>query len=143
MTEIRTISIGGQPFYMGVAAANYVNDELGKQPEYVQLEAGARSRLFWFYAGGTAVEKGLTEPDQFMQFIAGASTRSPENTRQALPEDWPDELDDEQQHALDDLVHDASSQPASRINNDGPDSQLRYLLEQGYTYGTVRSRIGL
>jgi hypothetical protein len=143
MTESRTISVEGQPFYMGVAAAAQINEAHAEQPGMAQLDDAGRSRLFWFYAGGLAVEKGLTEPDQFAQFIAGASTRSPENSRPALPDDWPDELTPEQQDALDNLVHDAASQPASRINNDGPDAQLRYLLDQGVGYHHVREEIGL
>ncbi len=144
MTEsstTHTISVDGQPFFMGVAAAVKVNEAHADVVD--QLDAAGRSRLFWFYVGGLAVEQGLTEPDQFAQFIAGASTRSPENSRDALPDDWPDELTDQQQDALDNLVHDAVSKPASQINNDGHDSQLRFLLDQGVGYHHVREEIGL
>jgi hypothetical protein len=38
---------------------------------------------------------------------------------------------------MDALVHDAASQAASSVNNEGLDGQVRYLLEQGWTEKNV------
>ncbi len=42
---------------------------------------------------------------------------------------------------LDDLVHDAKSQEASSINNEGVEAQVRFLLETGYTLETLRAAL--
>lgn len=47
------------------------------------------------------------------------------------------------QETLDELVHDAASHPASDINNDGFESQVRFLLDQGYRVPWLRERLKL
>lgn len=44
---------------------------------------------------------------------------------------------------LDDLVHDLKSMEASDINNDGWESQLDYLLENGMTAEEIKETLGL
>lgn len=47
----------------------------------------------------------------------------------------------EMQIALDDLVHDTKSQEASEINNGGPESQVQYLLESGFSLEDIITEI--
>jgi hypothetical protein len=44
---------------------------------------------------------------------------------------------------LDDLVHGAASQIGSAINNSGMDSQIEFLLEQGWTKEHILKELGL
>lgn len=44
------------------------------------------------------------------------------------------------QETLDALVHDAKSEEASAINNDGKGAQVNYLLESGFTRATLRAQ---
>lgn len=44
--------------------------------------------------------------------------------------------------ALDELVHDCVSEIASDINNEGIDSQIRYLREQGFSWKYIREALG-
>lgn len=63
-----------QHFYQGVAAGNDVT-EAHEPVEWPSFEA--QRDLYWFYVGGMAVEAGLTEPDEFADFIRGAVLRAP------------------------------------------------------------------
>ncbi len=134
----------GLRFYEGVAAGTKVNEAWASTFAEQKVDLATRTRVYWFYVGLLAgTEYGLNGESQMDNFLAGASTRAPQGSEEELPDDWPEQLTDEQQHALDDLVHDAASIPASDINNDGPDAQLRYLLSKGQTYAFVRAAIGL
>jgi len=46
------------------------------------------------------------------------------------------------QEILDELVHDAKSEEASAINNDGKNAQVQYLLDTGFTRELLRERAG-
>lgn len=45
--------------------------------------------------------------------------------------------------ALDELVHDAASQKASSINNDGMSEQLRYLADAGFSDKEIAEHAGI
>ena len=144
MTEQHSITIEDPSFFQGVSAGSKIRDEHDPVHDLAGSNAAARSRMFWVYAGACAVDDyGITEPDQFALFIAGATTRAPESDTPAIPEQWPDELTDQQQSDLDDLVHDVASSVASNINNQGPDGQLQYLLANGHTVPSVLQYLGV
>lgn len=132
------------PWYWGVAAGSKVREAW--EPTFQEQEAddATRSRIYWFYVGLLAgSEHGMTGESSVDLFLSGASTRAPQPAVAELPEDWPEVLTEAQQDALDNLVHDLASRPASQINNEGSDSQLRFLLANGFTYPQVRKELGL
>lgn len=45
--------------------------------------------------------------------------------------------------ALDELVHETKGNEAANINNEGTDSQLRYLRNQGVSWNEIREALGL
>lgn len=48
----------------------------------------------------------------------------------------------EDESVLDCLVHDAFSKQASAVNNGGFESQIRWLLENGYTEADITQELG-
>jgi hypothetical protein len=77
----------------------------------------------WGFYGMEAVEEDAREAAQVV--ARGLATEKAEFTR------FCEEV--EQRADLDDLVHDTKSAEASDINNGGPEAQVRYLLESGWT----------
>lgn len=144
-SEAITISPESAPFYWGVAAGHEVSEAWQPYFDEHKPDEEAKARVFWFYVGLAAADRGIRadQPERVATFLNGATTRAPQSTEDELPEDWPEELTEEQQDAMDNLVHDTASNPASDINNNGPDAQLHYLLANGFTYAEVRQRIGL
>lgn len=47
----------------------------------------------------------------------------------------------EDSDALDDMVHDAASEIGSNVNNGGLQSQIEFLLEQGYAESDIRNAV--
>jgi hypothetical protein len=46
-------------------------------------------------------------------------------------------VDHDLAHVLDEEVHDAKSEEAANINNAGPESQIDFLLESGYSLDRI------
>lgn len=138
------ISLEGQRFYQGVAAGSKVRKAWDPEFDKANADAATRSRIYWFYVGLVAAHEYSVDGETAVEtFLSGASTRAPGDGEADLPDDWPEEFTEEQQDALDNLVHDVASRSASSVNNDGPDSQLRFLLANGWTVADVLHRLGL
>ena len=61
----------------------------------------------------------------------------------STPTDIRDALDQADDDALDDLVHDSFNCQASAINNQGKAAQLDYLVSTGTTWDELRDALGI
>jgi hypothetical protein len=82
----------------------------------------------------------MQRPVRLTKMALGASSTTP-------AEEIPAEIQaiiDSGDHSsdLDMLVHDCVSEIASDINNEGIDSQIRYLREQGFSWKYIREALG-